>query len=66
MIFYLGRFDKKMLLTKATRLIENNNGTDYGFTSIYCSLKFRYKNGSFRYLNSENKLQNFINAIYVK
>ena len=42
-------------------LIHNNNDTDFTFANINCFLGFRYQHGSFRYINSENKLHNLIN-----
>ena len=50
-----------LLLREARELIKNNYGIDFAFAYINCSLGFAYKNGSFRYFNSENKLHNLIN-----
>ena len=50
-----------LLLREARELIKNNDDTDFSFADINCSLGFRYKNGSFRYFNSENELHNLIN-----
>ena len=50
-----------LLLREARELIKNNDDTDFPFADINCSLRFRYKNGSFRYFNSENELCNLIN-----
>ena len=44
-----------LLLREARELIKNND-IDFTFAGINCSLGFRYKNGSFRYFNSENEL----------
>ena len=40
-----------MLLRKARELIKNNDDTDFTFADINCSLRFRYKNCSFRYFH---------------
>ena len=50
-----------LLLREARELIKNNYGVDFAFAYINCSLGFKYKNGSFMYFNSENKLHNLIN-----
>ena len=50
-----------LLLREARELIKNNDDTEFDFADINCSLRFRYKNGSFRYFNSENELHNMIN-----
>ena len=50
-----------LLLLKARELIKNNDDIDFAFADINFSLGFRYKNGSFRYFNSENELHNLIN-----
>ena len=47
------------LLSFEARELIKNDGID--FADINCSLGFRYKNGSFRYFNSENELHNLIN-----
>ena len=50
-----------MLLREARELIKNNDYIDFAFADINCSLGFRYKNGSFRYFNSENEFHNLTN-----
>ena len=50
-----------LLLREARELINSNDGIDFAFVGINCSAGFRCKNGSFRYFNSENELQNLIN-----
>ena len=52
---------RHLLLREARELIKNNDDIDFTFADINCSLGFRYKNGSFRYFNSENELHNVIN-----
>ena len=50
-----------LLLCEARELMKNNDDIDFAFVDINCSLGFRYKNGSFRYFNSENEFHNLIN-----
>ena len=50
-----------MLLREGRELIKNNEDIDFAFADINCSLGFRYKNGLFRYFNTENELHNLIN-----
>ena len=52
-----------MLLREARELMKNNDDIDFAFADINCSLGFRYKNGSFRYFNSEIELHNFNSEI---
>ena len=53
-----------LLLREARKLIKNND-IDFAFQDITCSLGFRYKNGSFRYSNSENEIHNLINKLVI-
>ena len=50
-----------VLLLEARELIKNNDDIDFAFADINHSVGFRYKNGPFRYFNSENELHNLIN-----
>ena len=54
-----------LALREARKLRKNNNDIDFDFADINCSLEFRYKNGSFRYFNSQNELPNLINKYVI-
>ena len=50
-----------LLLREDRELIKNKEDIDFAIADINCSLRFRYKNGLFRYFNIENELHNLIN-----
>ena len=48
------------LLSEAKEIVKDNNGINFPFVNINCSLGVRYDNGSFDYFNSEQELHNII------
>ena len=51
-----------LLLTKAKGLIKGNSNIKYVYSDINCSLALRFKDYSFKYLNSERELLSLLNV----